>query len=57
VAIQGPKAEEVAMALFGAWVKDLKFFWFKDAEINGIPLKIARSGYSKQGGFELYLMD
>lgn len=57
LAIQGPKAEEVAAALFGDWVRDLKFFWFRDAEIDGIPLKVARSGYSKQGGFELYLMD
>ena len=57
MAIQGPKAEEVVAAVFGDWVRDLKLFWFADAEIDGIPLKIQRSGYSKQGGFELYLMD
>ncbi len=57
LAIQGPKADEVAAALFGDWVRELKFFWFADAELNGIPLKVQRSGYSKQGGFELYLMD
>ena len=32
-------------------------FWFGDAEIGCIPVKIARSGFSKQGGFEIYLMD
>ncbi|MEM7257645.1 MAG: glycine cleavage system protein T, partial [Pseudomonadota bacterium] len=57
LAIQGPKAEEVVAAMFGDWVRELKYFWFDDANIEGIPLKIARSGYSKQGGFELYLMD
>lgn len=57
LAIQGPKAEDVATALFGSWVKELKYFWFRDAEIDGIPLKVARSGWSKQGGFELYLLD
>ena len=57
LAIQGPKSDEVAAALLGDWVRDLKFFWFADAEVNGIPFKIQRSGYSKQGGFELYLMD
>ena len=57
LAIQGPKSDDVAAALFGDWVRDLKFFWFADAEIGGIPLKVQRSGYSKQGGFELYLMD
>ena len=57
LAVQGPKAEDVVAALFGDWVRELKYFWFCDAEIEGIPLKIARSGWSKQGGFELYLMD
>ena len=57
LAIQGPKAEDVVAAIFGDWIRELKYFWFADAEINGIPLKIQRSGYSKQGGFELYLMD
>lgn len=57
LAIQGPKAEDVVAALFGDRVRELKYFWFCDAEIEGIPLKIARSGWSKQGGFELYLMD
>lgn len=57
LAIQGPLAENVVAAMFGDWVRDLKYFWFRDAEIDGIPLKLARSGWSKQGGFELYLMD
>lgn len=57
MALQGPQAEDVVAAIFGDWVRDLKYFWFADAEIHGIPLKIQRSGYSKQGGLELYLMD
>ncbi|MEM7169050.1 MAG: glycine cleavage T C-terminal barrel domain-containing protein [Pseudomonadota bacterium] len=57
LAVQGPKADDVVASLFGDWVRSLKYFWFGDAEIEGIPLKVARSGWSKQGGFELYLMD
>ncbi|MEM9139498.1 MAG: glycine cleavage T C-terminal barrel domain-containing protein [Pseudomonadota bacterium] len=57
LAVQGPKAEDVVASIFGDWVRDLKYFWFKDAEIEGIPLKVTRSGWSKQGGFELYLLD
>ena len=57
LAIQGPKAEAVVADIFGDWVHDLKYFWFRDAEIDGIPMMVARSGWSKQGGFELYLMD
>ncbi len=57
LAVQGPKAEAVIAAIFGDWIHDLKFFWFQKTEIEGIPLMLARSGWSKQGGFELYLMD
>ncbi len=57
LAVQGPMAEEVVASMFGEWVRDLKFFWFRDTDIDGIPLKVSRSGWSKQGGFELYLMD
>lgn len=57
MAVQGPKAEDVIASMFGDWVRDLKYFWFREADIEGIPLKLSRSGWSKQGGFELYLMD
>lgn len=57
MAVQGPKAEDVVASIFGDWVRALKYFWFAPAEINGIPLIIQRSGYSKQGGFEIYLQD
>ena len=57
LAVQGPAANDVVASIFGDWVRELRFFWFRDAEIDGIPLKVSRSGWSKQGGFELYLMD
>lgn len=57
LAVQGPLAEDVVASIFGDWVRELRYFWFGDAEIDGIPLKIQRSGFSKQGGFELYLMN
>ncbi len=57
LAVQGPAAEDVVAAVFGDRIRQIRFFWFADAEIDGIPLKLARSGYSGQGGFELYLMD
>ena len=57
LAVQGPKAEDVVASIFGDWVRALKYFWFKETSIEGIPLVLARSGWSKQGGFELYLRD
>ena len=57
LAIQGPYAEAVVADLLGDWVRDLKYFWFRETELDGIPMIVARSGWSKQGGFELYLQD
>ncbi|MFN0114285.1 MAG: glycine cleavage T C-terminal barrel domain-containing protein [Paracoccaceae bacterium] len=57
LAIQGPKAAEVVAHVCGVWVRDLKYFWFRETEISGIPVVVARSGWSKQGGFEVYLRD
>jgi glycine cleavage system aminomethyltransferase T len=57
MALQGPKAEDVVAHVMGDWVRSLKYFWFKETEINGIPVAVQRSGWSKQGGFEIYLKD
>lgn len=57
LAIQGPKADAVVADLFGDEVARLKLFRFSEATLDGIPLVVARSGFSRQGGFEVYLMD
>ncbi len=57
MAVQGPKAEDVVASVLGDWVRDIKYFWFRDSEIEGIPITVQRSGWSKQGGFEIYLKD
>ena len=57
LAIQGPKAVEVVDAMFGGWVRELTYFGFRETELEGIPLIVAKSGWSKQGGYELYLRD
>ncbi len=57
LAIQGPKSEDVAASVLGDWVRKIRYFDFESAQIEHIPILISRSGYSKQGGFELYLLD
>jgi glycine cleavage system aminomethyltransferase T len=57
LALQGPKAEALVADLFGDWVRGLTYFGFQQTQLAGIPLVLARSGWSKQGGFELYLQD
>lgn len=53
--IQGPKSDDLAAALFGDKVRDLRFFRHMKVEFQGREFTMSRTGYSKQGGFELYL--
>ncbi|MCP5082867.1 MAG: dimethylsulfoniopropionate demethylase [Alphaproteobacteria bacterium] len=55
LAVQGPKAEDVVATLFGDAIRKIKFFRFGYVEFQGTTQLIARSGFSKQGGFEIYL--
>lgn len=53
--IQGPKSDDLLARVFGDSVRDIKFFRFGWFQFEGRDLAIARSGYSKQGGFEIYV--
>ena len=55
LAVQGPHADDVMAAVFGDKVRDVRFFRFGVFDFQGRDLVVARSGYSKQGGFEIYL--
>ena len=55
LAVQGPKADELMARVFGEAVRDVKFFRYGWFEFQGRKLVVARSGYSKQGGFEIYV--
>ena len=57
LAIQGPKAERLLCDLFGPQIADIGFFKFAYVDFDGSRQLIARSGYSRQGGFEIYLDD
>ena len=55
LAVQGPKAETLLADLFGAHIRDIGFFKFGWIDFEGTRQLIARSGYSRQDGFEIYL--
>lgn len=55
LAIQGPKADDLMAHVFGDAVRDIRFFCFGMFDFQGRSMAVARSGYSKQGGFEIYV--
>ena len=54
LAVQGPKSEDLLVSIFGEEIKKIKFFNYRVFDFLGTKQIIARSGYSKQDGFEIY---
>ncbi len=55
--VQGPRSREVVGALFGDEVLDLKYYWFLETDLDGIPVVVTRTGWSGEVGYEIYLRD
>lgn len=55
--LQGPKSGEVMRALFGDTIMDLKYYWLRRVELDGILLIVSRTGWSSELGYEIYLQD
>ena len=55
--IQGPKAKDVVQALFGDAATKLRYYWFLETKLDGIPVIVTRTGWTGEVGFEVYLRD
>lgn len=57
LAVQGPWAPDLTAEVLGEETRDIPFFGFAWVPFEDGEVLIARSGYSKQGGFEMYVPD
>lgn len=55
--LQGPKSGEIMRTLFGDGIMDLRYYWLREIELDGIPLVVSRTGWSSELGYEIYLRD
>ncbi len=55
--IQGPKARDVVRALFGEEILELKYYFFRETQVDGIPVVVTRTGWTSEIGYEVYLLD
>ncbi|WP_293576625.1 dimethylsulfoniopropionate demethylase [Phaeobacter sp.] len=53
--VQGPKSDALMARVFGEEVRDIRFFRYKRLAFEDTSFVVARSGYSRQGGFEIYV--
>jgi aminomethyltransferase len=55
--VQGPKSRQVVQALFGDKVLALRYYYFLETDLGGIPVVVTRTGWTSEVGYEIYLRD
>jgi aminomethyltransferase len=58
IAIQGPKSFEILSQVPGvavAGLADLKYYWSTPGQFEGHEILVARTGYTGEDGFEIYI--
>jgi aminomethyltransferase len=55
IAVQGPKALDTLQKLTAVPLAPIKYYWFADGELAGTQARIARTGYTGEDGFEVYV--
>ena len=57
LAVQGPKSFKLMEDVFGKEISELKFFKYNFFKFKNNKFLISRSGFSKQGGYEIHIED
>jgi len=55
IALQGPKAEAILQGLTPVDLKQVGFYRFAEGTVNGVEAIVARTGYTGEDGFELFV--
>ena len=55
LAIQGPESEPVLQPLVDLDLSEIGYYRFRPGQIQGVPGLIARTGYTGEDGFEIYI--
>ena len=54
IAIQGPSALRILQTLTRTPLEEIKYYHFREGEVDGVPGVISRTGYTGEDGFEVY---
>ena len=55
LAVQGPRALATLQKLTATDLGAIRFYHFTDGEVSSAPARIARTGYTGEDGFEIYI--
>jgi aminomethyltransferase len=55
IAVQGPAAAGIVSKLADVDLSTVRYYWFREGKALGAPAILARTGYTGEDGFELYV--
>ncbi len=55
IAVQGPLALRTLQKLTSVDLSSIAYYWFTDGAVSHTPARIARTGYTGEDGFEIYI--
>jgi aminomethyltransferase len=54
IAVQGPDAISILQKLTAVPLSDIKYYHYREGEVDGVPAIVSRTGYTGEDGFEVY---
>ena len=55
--IQGPRSKDLMVKLLGQQILDLRYYFWTEAKIAGVPVVVTRTGWTSEIGYEVYTTD
>ncbi len=55
LAVHGPSAERTLQKLTTIHLPGIRYYWFEDGQVCGVAARVARTGYTGEDGFEVYV--
>jgi aminomethyltransferase len=54
IAVQGPDAISILQKLTRVPLSEIRYYHFREGEVDGVPAIVSRTGYTGEDGFEVY---
>jgi glycine cleavage system aminomethyltransferase T len=55
--VQGPKSKDLMVKLLGEDILELRYYFWTEAKIGGVPVVVTRTGWTSEIGYEVYTTD
>jgi glycine cleavage system aminomethyltransferase T len=55
--VQGPRSKDLMVKILGEQILDLRYYYWTEAKIAGVPVVVTRTGWTSEIGYEVYTTD